>query len=287
MPPTPDLDACEALRDLLSDGAALVLTGAGVSTDSGIPDYRGPTGRRRHAAPMTYQQFVSSADDRRRYWARGHLGWPRVANAAPNVAHRTVAAWQMAGRLSGVVTQNVDGLHARAGARGVVDLHGRLDTVVCLGCGQQRPRLEVALRLDAVNPGFRAAHEDATGGMRPDGDVVLSPAQEAAFRTVDCRRCGGMLKPNVVFFGEQVPRDRFRRSLALLDASRSLVVLGSSLTVGSGYRFVTAAVRRGLPVAIVNRGTTRGDRHATVRIDAGLADVLPLAAGERRLAVRT
>ncbi len=262
-----------ALIRLVAAGDVLVLTGAGVSTDSGIPDYRGPSGRRRHAAPMTYQRFVASAEDRRRYWSRSHLGWPRVANALPNVSHRVVAALEDGGRLSGVVTQNVDGLHTRAGSRDVVDLHGRLDTVVCLGCGDRRPRLEVALRLDAVNPAFRAT-VDAVGGLRPDGDVALTAADESRFRVVDCRRCGGILKPDVVFFGEAVPRERFQRSLALLDRSRSLLVLGSSLTVGSGYRFVTAAARRGLPVAIVNRGTTRGDPHATVKLDAGLADVL-------------
>jgi NAD-dependent SIR2 family protein deacetylase len=268
------------LSHLLDAGRVLVLTGAGVSTDSGIPDYRGPSGARRHAAPMTYDRFMGSAHQRRRYWARSHLGWARVAGAGPNAAHRAVTAMQRRGLLTGVVTQNVDGLHTKAGTDGVIDLHGRLDAVVCMRCGDRRSRFEVALRLDAVNPGF-AAQWGGGGAVRPDGDVGVPEAQLESFRVVDCRRCGGVLKPDVVFFGEPVPRERFAAALTLLEASRALVVLGSSLTVGSGYRFVTAAARRGLPVAIVNRGVTRGDRHAAVKVDMGLADALaPWAAAQ-------
>ena len=262
----------QALADLVGAGGVLVLTGAGISTDSGIPDYRGPDGVQRGAAPMTYDRFVGSAQQRRRYWARSHLGWQRIAAARPNASHHAVASLQERGLLTGVVTQNVDGLHTAAGSRGVVDLHGRLDAVVCLGCGDRRSRVEVALRLDAVNPGWRAA---ATAGeLRPDGDLDLADDLVAGFRVVDCRRCGGVLKPDVVYFGEPVPRDRFRRAVALVEASASLLVLGSSLAVGSGYRIVTAAAHRGLPVAIVNRGATRGDRHATIKLDTGLAPVL-------------
>lgn len=253
----------------------LVLSGAGISTDSGIPDYRGPDGVQRHASPVTYDRFVASAAERRRYWARSHSGWQRVAVARPNASHHAVAALAAAGLTTGVVTQNVDGLHRATETAGVIDLHGRLDAVVCLQCGTRRPRVEIALRLDAVNPGFAAAVAPAAGAARPDGDMVLGDDALDGFRVVDCRACGGILKPDVVFFGEAVPRDRFRRAFALLDASSALLVLGSSLTVGSGYRFVTAAAQRGLPVAIVNRGTTRGDHHAALRIDAPLAQVLP------------
>lgn len=263
------------LADLLAAGRVLVLTGAGISTDSGIPDYRGPSGRRRHSAPMTYERFTGSAEERREYWARSHLGWQRVTSARPNVSHHAVAALERVGLLSGLVTQNVDGLHSTAGSHDVIDLHGRLDAVVCLGCSLRRSRFEIALRLDVVNPGFREAAVAVGGTVRPDGDVALPRATSAGFVVVDCRRCGGILKPDVVFFGEAVPKDRFRRALAVLEESSALLVLGSSLTVGSGYRFVTAAVRAGVPVAIVNRGATRGDHHATVKVDAGLADVVP------------
>ncbi len=265
----------DAVSDVLARGGVLVVSGAGISTDSGIPDYRGPTGTRRHAAPMTFARFVGSHEERRRYWARSHLGWPSIAAARPNPAHHAVTRLGAAGRLTGVVTQNVDGLHGAAGSEGVIDLHGRLDAVVCLQCGRRRPRLEVGLRLDTVNPGFREAAVIGDGRQRPDGDVVLDDHAVGRFRIVDCRSCGGVLKPDVVFFGEQVPRARFRRALGLVERSRTLLVLGSSLTVGSGYRFVTAAARRGLDIVIVNRGPTRGDRHATLKVDAGLADLLP------------
>ena len=264
----------DALVELVSGGGVLVLTGAGVSTDSGIPDYRHPDGRARHASPMTFQRFSGCAEERRRYWARSHLGWQRIARARPNATHRAIVELQRTGHVTGVVTQNVDGLHTAAGSPDVIDLHGRLDAVVCLSCGRRRPRLELALRLDAVNPDFRRSVAD-DDRLRPDGDVVLAEEVTRRFRVVDCRVCDGVLKPDVVFFGEHVPAQRFRRSLARLDEAASLLVLGSSLMVGSGYRFVTAARRRGLPVAIVTRGVTRGDRHAQVKIDAPLGEVLP------------
>jgi NAD-dependent SIR2 family protein deacetylase len=276
--PPVDPAATTALGDLVGHGRVLVLTGAGISTDSGIPDYRDRDGRLRHASPMTYDRFRSSAVERQRYWARSHLGWPRFAAARPNRSHRAVTALQRAGLLAGVVTQNVDGLHSAAGTEQVVDLHGRLDTVVCLSCGDRRPRLEVGLRLDAVNRGFRDTALRG-GTLRPDGDVALDAAAVRGFRVVDCRRCGGVLKPDVVFFGEHVPAPRFRRSLALLDGAGALLVLGSSLMVGSGFRFIGAARRRGLPIAIVNRGVTRGDRAAHVRVDAPLAEVLDTLVG--------
>jgi NAD-dependent SIR2 family protein deacetylase len=264
-----------ALSDLLAAGGVLVLTGAGISTDSGIPDYRGPSGRLRHALPMTFDRFAGSAAEQQRYWARSHLGWAKVATARPNTGHHAVTRLQHLGLLSGIVTQNVDGLHRAAGSTEVIDLHGRLDTVVCLGCGLRRPRFEIALRLDAVNPGFRDTFADDAAVVRPDGDIVLPDQLVEQFRLVACRRCGGVLKPDVVFFGEIVPRDRFRAALALLEQSRALLVLGSSLQVGSGYRFATAAGRAGVPVAILNRGPTRAEHLATLRIDAAINDVLP------------
>ena len=270
--PSESWETLAALRALVAAGEVLVLTGAGISTGSGIPDYRDAEGRLRHARPMMFDRFRDDPEDRRRYWARSHLGWSRLAAARPNRGHLAVTDLQRAGLLRGVVTQNVDGLHRAAGTRDVIDLHGRLDTVVCLDCGDRRPRLEVALRLDVVNPGFREGL--GPSGERPDGDVVLTDDQVADFEVVACRRCGGVLKPDVVFFGEHVPRERFRRALALLERSRSLLVLGSSLMVGSGYRFVTAARRRGVAVAIVNQGVTRGDGSAQVRLFGDLADVL-------------
>jgi NAD-dependent SIR2 family protein deacetylase len=263
------------LTELVSHGRVLVVTGAGISTDSGIPDYRDAACRPRHASPMTFQRFVGCEQERRRYWARSHLGWERVARARPNAAHRALADLQRSGLVSGVVTQNVDGLHTAAGSADVIDLHGRLDTVTCLRCERRRPRLELALRLDAVNPGFREAVTADGRSMRPDGDVLLADELVRGFRVVGCRRCEGVLKPDVVFFGEHVPAVRFRRALARLDEAAALLVLGSSLMVGSGYRFVTAARRRRLPVAIVTRGVTRGDRHADIKVDASLGEVLP------------
>lgn len=271
------------LATLFAAGRVLILTGAGISTDSGIPDYRGPDGRAHNAAPMTFQRFIGSPEERRRYWARSHVGWQRIAEARPNASHHAVARLGHAGALTGVVTQNVDGLHRAAGSPDVTDLHGRLDVVVCLACGSRRPRLEVGLRLDCLNPGFRA---EVAGqlAVRPDGDIALDDEAVSRFRIVACRDCGGDLKPDVVYFGEHVPRERFQDALGRLDRSAALVVLGSSLTVGSGYRFVTAAVRRGLPVAIVTRGVTRGDAHASLKIDAPLAGVVPAAVDAAGLA---
>jgi NAD-dependent SIR2 family protein deacetylase len=271
--PTARATAIDQLTGLFADGDVLVLTGAGISTDSGIPDYRGPDGTAHNAAPMTFQRFVGSEVDRRRYWARSHVGWARFAAAQPNASHLAVAALGRQGRLTGVVTQNVDGLHSAAGSPAVIDLHGRLDRVACLTCGIRRPRLEVGLRLDTVNPGYRHTMAAVDERLRPDGDVVLDDTD--GFRLVACRACGGVLKPDVVYFGEHVPRERFALALHWLERSRSLVVLGSSLMVGSGFRFATAAAKRGLPIAIVTRGITRADHLASLRIDAPLAEVLP------------
>jgi NAD-dependent SIR2 family protein deacetylase len=259
----------DALADLIGDGGVVVLSGAGISTESGIPDYRGPTGAVRRATPMSLQTFTGSREARQRYWARSHLGWGLISRAAPNDGHRAVATLQHRGLLAGMVTQNVDGLHQAAGARDVLELHGNLERVVCLDCGDVSARGELDRRLRAANLGWQAT---ATA-INPDGDVEL--ADVSGFRVVDCAVCGGVLKPDVVFFGETVPRDRVQQAFALVESAGSLLVLGSSLTVMSGYRFVLRAAKLGVPVAIVNDGTTRGDAQATVKVEGRLGDVLP------------
>ena len=265
----------DALAAHVGGGGVVVLSGAGISTESGIPDYRGPSGaaQRRHA-PMTFQTFTGDVLARRRYWARSHLGWRHIATARPNDAHLAVAALERAGLVVATVTQNVDGLHQAAGARQVVDLHGRLDRVICLGCRALSSRDVLDARLRAANPSYDARVDI----VNPDGDVDLAAEEEAAFRVVDCERCGGVLKPDVVFFGESVPVERVRRCFDLVDAAKGLLVLGSSLTVHSGRRFVVRAAQLGLPVLIVNQGPTRADDRATVVVDAPLGQVLPAVA---------
>ena len=266
-----DAAQLDRLVDLVGGGSVAVLSGAGLSTDSGIPDYRGPSGAARRSTPMTYQVFTGSVAARRRYWARSHLGWRVVARAEPNAGHHAVTALQRRGLLAGIVTQNVDGLHGAAGADDVVELHGNLDRVVCLGCGRLSSREELDGRLRAMNRSWRAR----VLAVNPDGDVDLPDEALEAFRPVDCTSCAGVLKPDVVFFGETVPADRVAASFSLVERSRALLVLGSSLTVMSGYRFVLHAARAGIPVAIVNRGATRGDDKAAVRLDAPLGQALP------------
>ncbi|MEV0428155.1 NAD-dependent protein deacetylase [Micromonospora sp. NPDC050495] len=261
----------DALTRLVAAGDVVVLSGAGLSTESGIPDYRGPSGAARRHTPMTYQAFTRDPQARRRYWARSHLGWRMIARAAPNAGHHAVARLQAAGLLAGVITQNVDGLHTAAGATGVVELHGRLDEVTCLDCGNLTSRDELDRRLREANPGFDAhvAH------VNPDGDVDLPDEAVAGFRTVDCGICGaGMLKPDVVFFGETVPAPRVAECFTRVERARALLVLGSSLTVMSGRRFVIRAAKHGIPVAIVNQGPTRGDGYAAVALDAPLGATL-------------
>jgi NAD-dependent SIR2 family protein deacetylase len=262
----------DALADLVADGEVLVLSGAGLSTDSGIPDYRGPSGALRRHTPMTYQTFIRDPRGRHRYWARSFVGWRQIAAARPNAGHRAVADLQGDGLVAGVITQNVDGLHQAAGARGVVELHGGLDRTVCLGCGDVADRALLDERLRAANPHFGPRADE----INPDGDADLPDDVLDGFVMVPCTACGGgPLKPDVVFFGETVPRDRVDTCFALLEGARSLLVLGSSLTVMSGYRFVLRAAKLGIPVAIVNSGPTRGDGKADVRVDAPLGVVLP------------
>lgn len=290
----------DQLSDLLAHAGVVILSGAGISTESGIPDYRGATGlaarggpveiirgkvghttdfdlpdyrgrtgAARPATPMTYQAFTGSQRARQRYWARSHLGWRVIARAEPNAGHHAVADLQDAGLLDGIITQNVDGLHQAAGAMDVLELHGTLDRVVCLRCGGYTGRDELDVRLRAANDGF----DRAFAALKPDGDADLDDV--SGFEVVDCLVCGGVLKPDVVFFGETVPRDRVDSSFALVDKARTLLVLGSSLTVMSGYRFVLRAAKLGIPVAIVNQGHTRGDGQATVKVEEPLGAVLP------------
>jgi NAD-dependent SIR2 family protein deacetylase len=261
----------DELVELLRGGKVAVLSGAGLSTESGIPDYRGPTGSQRRATPMTYQTFTGDVLARRRYWARSYLGWRMIGRALPNAGHRAVAELQRAGLLSGIITQNVDGLHQAAGADGVIELHGNLVQVICLGCGDLSDRGALDDRLRASNPRFHAR----VTAINPDGDVDLADAALAGFQAVDCADCGGLLKPDVVFFGETVPADRVRACYDLVEHSRVLLVLGSSLTVMSGRRFVLHAAKHDIPVAIVNQGPTKGDARASVTVDGPLGTVLP------------
>jgi NAD-dependent SIR2 family protein deacetylase len=257
---------------VVAPGRVLILSGAGLSTESGIPDYRGPTGLARRVSgstPMTYQTFTGSAAARRRYWARSYLGWRHIARAAPNDGHRAVAELSRRGLLTGIITQNVDGLHQAAGACTVTELHGSLHRVICLSCGQRTPRAELDRRLDAANPGWDTAQ---LATVNPDGDAVLDEQATESFRVADCGACHGVLKPDVVFFGENVPRSRAQACYALVERSSSLVVLGSSLTVMSGFRYVRHAAGR--PIVIVNQGATRGDAYATATLDAPLGRTL-------------
>jgi len=256
------------VRAALGPGPTVVLTGAGISTDSGIPDYRGPDSPPR--SPMTYQQFVGDAAIRRHYWARNHVGWQHVNRTLPNDGHRALAELERNGTVRGIITQNVDTLHEAAGSQRVIDLHGRYDRVICMSCGTVISRDEMDRRLTALNPDF--ADEVADAEIAPDADAVI--ASTAHFVVADCDVCGGVLKPDIVYFGENVPKPRVAEAFALVDEASSLLVAGSSLTVMSGLRFVRHAARQGAPVVIINRGDTRGDDLASVKIDAGCSEIL-------------
>lgn len=259
------------LAALFRGRTAVALTGAGMSTDSGIPDYRGPDSPPRN--PMTYQQFMGDADFRRRYWARNHLGWRHMDATRPNDGHRALAALERDGVVRGVITQNVDLLHTKAGSRTVIDLHGSYAQVRCMRCGHRISRFALAERLEAANPGFAEKVIAATGvEVAPDADAVVEDT--ADFRVVDCEQCGGILKPDIVYFGESVPRERVDAAFAMVESADLLLVLGSSLTVMSGLRFVRRAAKLGIPVAIVNRGATRGDEYATLTLNAGCSETL-------------
>jgi NAD-dependent SIR2 family protein deacetylase len=262
---------------LLTGRSVAVLTGAGISTDSGIPDYRGPDSP--PSNPMTIHQFTSDPVFRQRYWARNHVGWRHMDDTLPNAGHRAVAALERDGVANGVITQNVDLLHTKAGSRNVINLHGTYARVICLSCGESMSRAVLAEQLDALNPGFTERVE-AIGGLAvaPDADAVV--ADTASFRYVGCASCGGMLKPNIVYFGESVAKDIVQQAFSFVEAAGALLVAGSSLTVFSGYRFVRHAAALGIPIAIVNRGTTRGDDLAAVKVDGGCSELLTLLGEE-------
>ncbi|EMY34359.1 Silent information regulator protein Sir2 [Arthrobacter crystallopoietes BAB-32] len=266
------------LRDvleILSGRPLAVLTGAGLSTDSGIPDYRGPGSVPRN--PMTYQQFVSDELLRRRYWARNHAGWRHMRRAQPNSGHFALAEIERKGVLTGLITQNVDRLHQAAGSRKVIDLHGRFDQVICLDCGTIVDRAALAVRLESLNEDWTAGRADA-GDVAPDADADISDTD--GFVVAACEVCGGMLKPDFVYFGENVPKSRVAAAYAMVDAAAALLVAGSSLTVMSGLRFVRHAAKQEKPVVIINRGQTRGDGLAAVKLEAGTSESLQaLSAG--------
>lgn len=262
---------------LLAGRRIAVLTGAGISTDSGIPDYRGPDSP--PSNPMTIQQFTSDAAFRQRYWARNHVGWRHMDQTQPNAGHRALATLERAGVLTGVVTQNVDLLHTKAGSENVINLHGTYAQVVCLSCGHTMSRAALAGELEALNPGF-IERAEAIGGLAvaPDADAVVTDT--SSFRYLDCPHCAGMLKPDIVYFGDSVPKDIVAQAFSLVDQAEALLVAGSSLTVFSGYRFVRHASAHAIPVAIVNRGPTRGDDLAAVKLDGGCSELLVLLASE-------
>jgi NAD-dependent SIR2 family protein deacetylase len=250
------------------------LTGAGCSTGSGIPDYRDDQGEWKRRPPVMIQAFRTEDAVYRRYWARAYAGWPRFITAVPNDAHRAFAAWERAGTLLQLVTQNVDRLHQQAGSRAVLDLHGRLDIVVCVGCGERRSRADLQTAIAAANVSWQPAAATA-----PDGDADVDGAMIESFVAPRCDRCGGLLKPDVVFFGENVPAERYALARQALAGADAMLVAGSSLMVYSGFRFVRLAQDAGLPIAIVNRGRTRGDDFADVKVEAEVGATLLDAVG--------
>jgi NAD-dependent SIR2 family protein deacetylase len=257
----------DAAADLLRGRRIAVLTGAGLSTDSGIPDYRGEGAPVR--TPMTFTQFLNDPEYRKRYWAGSQLGWRRFEGAEPNAGHRALASLELDGGVNGVITQNVDGLHLRAGSLRVVDLHGTMDRVRCLRCGQLYARTDIAATILSLNPWLA---EPWAVQLGPDGDVEIASVSE--FVLPECSACGGMLKPDIVFFGEFIPREKFVEASALVQKADALLIAGSSLVVNSGIRLLDHATRRHIPVVIINRGVTKGDPRATLKIDAGASETL-------------
>ncbi|HEY8379041.1 MAG TPA: NAD-dependent protein deacetylase [Nannocystis sp.] len=276
------IEAGSALVELLRGRRVVVLTGAGCSTESGIPDYRGLTAPQPPRKPMTYQEFVGSDAARVRYWARSAVGWRRIATARPNPAHYALARLEAGGVVRGIITQNVDGLHHAAGSRRVVELHGALAWVRCLDCGARRARAEFQERLVALNAAWaeRLARIAGDGDVAsaPDGDAVVPDHLLEGFRVPACEACGGVMKPDVVFFGENVPRERVDEAWRLFEEGEVLLVVGSSLAVYSGRRFVDRARQTGIPIGVVNLGPTRADDVAAVRVEGRVGEVLPALA---------
>ncbi len=271
--------ALEALLAHVRTGPVVALTGAGLSTESGIPDYRSPEALARPRRPIQGPEFARSEGVRRRYWARAVLGWPSMRSAQPNAGHLALAALEARGLVRRIITQNVDRLHHKAGSERTLELHGALAEVVCLACGTPETRDALQARLLARNPGWMELA--ASVAIAPDGDAELPLELVEAFAVVPCASCGGVLKPRVVFFGDNVPRPIVDEAFAAVDAASMLLVVGSSLAVFSGYRFLRRAVERGIPVAIVNRGPVRGEEHAALKIErstgATLATLAALA----------
>jgi NAD-dependent SIR2 family protein deacetylase len=253
-----------------------VLTGAGCSTASGIPDYRGADGEWKRAQPVTLQDFLASEHSRKRYWARSLVGWIRMSVARPNDAHRALAALEHDGRITQLVTQNVDGLHQTAGSDNVIDLHGRVDVVRCMSCEQRSPRARLQAELISRNPAFA----DLDAFEAPDGDADLDRAEFAAFDVPSCEACGGLLKPDVVFFGESVPKERVRRAQDAVERADAMLIVGSSLMLYSGYRFVNAIAEAGKPIAAVNLGKTRADALLSLKVTDRCADALSFLLGD-------
>ena len=266
-------DVLEGALETILHGQLSVLTGAGMSTGSGLPDYRGRDAQPR--TPMTYQEFTSSHAARQRYWARSSVGWPLFTRAEPNTAHRALADLLRYADPSGIITQNVDGLHQQAGSTNVLDLHGRLDRVICLTCRRLTDRHELQETLIALNPGIATRIDELAHDARqaPDGDAEVDRVDD--FRYPACSRCGGVLKPDVVFFGESAPRNVVEQAYAMVDESQTLLVLGSSLSVQSGFRFVRRAVKNGVHVVIAGDGPTRADDLDVLRVHGRLEDLLP------------
>lgn len=260
----------EELVQCIGGRRIVVLTGAGVSTESGIPDYRSPEAAKRPRRPLHGPEFVKNAELRRRYWARAMVGWERFRQARPGRAHQAIADLEAKGHVASLITQNVDRLHHAAGSREVIELHGALAETVCLECGALEARDDLQARMRALNPQWI----DGATPMAPDGDADLPDDLVASFVVPVCLRCDGPLKPNVVFFGHNVPRPIVDQAFSVVDSAEALLVAGTSLAVFSGYRFLRRAVERGIPVAIVNRGPVRGEEHAAVKVDASTGETL-------------
>ncbi|MGY0632866.1 NAD-dependent protein deacetylase [Luteimonas sp. A478] len=273
-----EAESAQLAQWLAQHEKVFVLTGAGCSTGSGIPDYRDESGQWKRPAPVTWQAFTGDPAVYRRYWARSHVGWPKFGLAKPNLAHHALATLGQAGVVHTLVTQNVDGLHQRAGSPEVIDLHGNLDSVVCLSCGARSDRDALQTEMEAANPGW----DPGPAAYAPDGDADIAAGAEATYHPPLCSICGGLLKPDVVFFGENVPRERLGLAVDALQQAQAMLVVGSSLMVYSGFRFARLAHEAGKPLAILNRGTTRADALATLRLSGEVGATLRNAAAAYR-----